>query len=371
MRNAKRLSRFRDKGQKVYVPISARDNHYILAQFELPQSFIEKVKVIESKSEVEQLVYFISSKLIRLCNEYHVENLAIINKQKLVRVRFAQENETIETDEQLIFYYNPEQASGFRDFIDNDVEHYQFQLLFLSSGDEIRHNAVDFHQRIANLLKDFSMQCKLSENAIKIKDHQHITYHIKTQRSDDNRKAHGFRELSVRYQEQGFELPKRCNSQSYVIAKMPMSVLQNDLNTVDYFTTSPFHRIYKEVADIFKNTVATSLACQSAVVASDLLPIVRIAGDNKVQKLNELMLINLCPHGDSQCLVELDGTRYHDYIYFIFAANSDHEARGGYAKFVNNVTDVLNQITSKLGIENNRALYSLRFYQHLSYKQLP
>lgn len=364
------FSRFRDKGQKVYVPTDARDNHYVLANFVLPQALIETIKVEHTTPNMAEVMGFVANKLFRLCQQHSVENVALITKDKLVRVRYASENETIETNEQLIFYYNPEQQSGFRRFIDKDATE-KVQLLFLAEGEEIRDDAVRFHKQISQLLKEFAKECHIEANDIKVKDHQHITFDVLNRQNKSGSKAHGFRELSLRYQEQGFELPAPQNSQSFLVAKLPTSHFSAQLSEVDYFSEAPFKAIYDNIAEQFKACLVDKMACQSAMLTNDKIPVIRFSQGEMEEKHQELCFMTFGQEGDTSCKVVADNDVLPNYLYFVFAARNEDQVKGGYAKFVNSAISVLQALMSKLELETDKQELVVRFYQHLSYRLLP
>ena len=142
--------RDRNAAHKVYVPNNARDNQYLIAQFQLSPQLIRFVDPSYNSDEKGALNTFykkLSNQIFTLCQHHNIEAVSFIANDKIPIVRFNMDFERIETDEKIMFFYHPKFYRGQTSFFDDDHAADKIKILFLATGDDIRVNAAKFHQQ--------------------------------------------------------------------------------------------------------------------------------------------------------------------------------------------------------------------------------
>ena len=124
------IIRKRSAAHKSYLPKSARDNQYILAEFTISDDLIKRFSPKASAAKTTSATTNNSSEnycefyqnlakvLFDLSENFEVENCLFIANDKLTRVRFNQEMHQWQTNQQILFYYNPESHLLKKSFFD-------------------------------------------------------------------------------------------------------------------------------------------------------------------------------------------------------------------------------------------------------------
>ena len=294
------LIRKRSAAHKVYVPEQVRENQYLLVEFK--PSF-ELLEFISGKSGCG--VYFadfyreLSHSFFNLCEEFEFSNVSFIAKNKLVRVMYAQDSEVIETPQQILFMYDPKTHTGLRTFFNPDLLADKIELLFLATGDDIRANAPEFHQRVNCLIRKFAQQIVLDIGTFKIRDHQHLTYDIFAGHKGNKKTVtHGFRPMQTRYQQQGLLLPKAKEQMNFAIANLPINRQLLKRCEIDDNAQDPYNPLYAYISDLFVNIAKQYNLNQLAIVANGKFPIIRQDNEDYVIPNGELLNLGFKPGGN-------------------------------------------------------------------------
>lgn len=359
----------RSNAQKVYVPANARENQYLLLSFRPSYELVSQLT--QQLTDDYGLFYqILSQQFFELCEAHGLHNTHVIANQKLARVRFNEEQQIIETAEQLLFFYNPGYHTGHHSFVEKSQLAEKIDFLILSTGENVRENAHYFHQQTIELLNDLAKRFAIPLSEFKIKDHQHLTYDIYApERGDRQTKTHGLRDLSFRYQQQSLELPIDFNRQTYAIANLPMTLRLS--KTVEYETNSEpcYGRLYQRIADEFDAIAKKYELSKVAFLANGKAPIVRLANDNNVLLGKELNYLYFDLQKESSSMLGAwQNDELTDTLYLVFCADEVALYRNSYAKFVNQLTLAVKELCLTLGYEPQKDVVMLRFFQHLSYQ---
>ena len=175
------IIRKRSAAHKAYLPSNVRDNQYILAEFSLTDTLVANLSEINS-AEKSQPYYDLYQKLsnifFHLAEEYELQNCLFIANDKLARVRFNQEMHQWQTNQQILFYYNPQKHHLKKSFVDAHRKAKKVSLLFLATGDDLRVNAASFHSKVSQLIVDFCAELNMEKSDVRLRDHQHLTYDL-------------------------------------------------------------------------------------------------------------------------------------------------------------------------------------------------
>ncbi|WOH37340.1 DUF3083 family protein [Thalassotalea fonticola] len=364
------LIRKRSAADKVYVPSDARENQYVLVEFKPNLALLE---LISGKSN--NGVYFsdfyrnLSHSFFNLCEQYGFENVSFIAKNKLVRVMYAQEQQVIETQQQILFMYNPEVHTGLRTFFNADLLADKIELLFLATGEQLRLNAPEFHQRVSELITTFSRLMSVDIGTFKIRDHQHLTYDVfSSVKGNKKTVTHGFRPLIKRYQQQSLILPKTNHNMTFAIASLPVNKSLLQFCDIDESAPDPYNPLYTYVSDLFVKIAKQYNLNQLAIVANGKVPIIRQDNEDYLLPKGELLYLGFKPVGSGGLFVsQWDSQNLVDTIKLVFIASEININKRGYGRFVNHLTEALKQLSFELGYKPNKDTVMLRFHQHLMY----
>ncbi|WP_185962613.1 DUF3083 family protein [Thalassomonas sp. M1454] len=364
------LIRKRSAAHKVYVPSNARENQYLLVEFKPSLALVELLTKGNSSD-----VYFadfyrhLSHLFFDLCERFDLANVSFIAKNKLVRVMFCEEQNVLETKQQLLFMYNPKIHTGLRTFFNPDLLADKIELLFLATGDDIRAQAPNFHLRVSNLMNALAKQLKLDVGSFKIRDHQHLTYDIfANNKGNKNTITHGFRPINTRYQQQALLMPESKNDMTFAVASLPINKLLLQSCEIDESADDPYNPLYTYVSDLFVKIAKNYNLNQLALVANGKVPIIRQDNENYVLPQGEIVNLGFKTEGSGGLYVsQWDSKNLVDTIKLVFIATANNANRRGYGRFVNHLTQVLKELCRELGYSKEKDTITLRFHQHLMY----
>ncbi len=117
------IIRKRSAAHKAYLPGNARDNQYILAEFSLTDELLQRLSGKYSATKAQPFYDFyqeLSSMFFKLTDEVELDNCQFIANDKLARVRYSQEMHQWQTNQQILFYYNPERHHLKKSFFDGN-----------------------------------------------------------------------------------------------------------------------------------------------------------------------------------------------------------------------------------------------------------
>jgi hypothetical protein len=386
------IIRKRSAAHKSYLPYNARDNQYILAEFSITDELIEKfspgVIIAKEKSSLtnnssDNFCAFyqnLSKILFDLSEIFNVDNCLFIANDKLTRVRFNQEMHQWQTNQQILFYYNPESHQLKKSFYDANKRAKKISLLFLTTGKEIRINAAKFHEKISELVTTFATKTAIDVSDIRLRDHQHITYDLfaqnklnKNKLANDNNsipqtQTHKLRSIINRYANQHVTLPEFHSAMTYAIINLPISNRLLNMVDVDPNSVDPYNPLYTYLTDTFTQSAKRYNLNNGALIANGLVPIVRYSIHEITSRMGELQMLGYNP-AQNPCgiISKWDANELVDNIQLIFVATDKNQTEQGFGRFLNQIEQAIKLMTTELEMEPNKEEVIVRFHQHVAY----
>ena len=364
IRNRSLMSRTKSNDSRVYVPAEARDNQYIIAELKVNNLLVEQFSDVTLKPTAQELLNHLVNKLRRLALSHEVEYAALIASNRFIRVRFGVDNEVITTDEQHVFYYNPEKSAGLIGLCPKDTDSItSLRLVCFATGINIRENAAKFHQNIAKFIEQVKSEFSFVES-VKLQDHQHISFNTEPHSAQTKSKAHGFRVIENRYLSSGVTIPKERNSKAFIVVKanfcslLNETVLNQDIDVVD---------MHSDISKTLMRLAKSNDISQLAYVASTKHPVVKSNFAMGTANQNqEVLSLNF---GDTQqeMIEVIDKDYSNSEAYLVFYIHPCQIVKLGYASYVNKVIKLLDSLGNKLHLAEQDKKMLLRFYQHVSY----
>ncbi|MEW6982889.1 DUF3083 family protein [Colwelliaceae bacterium 6471] len=366
------ISRMRNTQHKVYIPSSARENQYLLAKFEITDEIIDRFSnIIEQTEEkpYEQFYQTLSKIFFNINNELELDSGQFIANDKFTRVRFSPEKLTSQTKQQILFLYNPSYHHSQSAYFDGNVRAKKINLVFLANGNEIRLNAAKFHRDVKKAICAFAEQIGLDKNAIRLCDHQHLTYDLFAKdKGVVGTQTHKIRSMTNRYLADDLVLPPSIDALTYAIVDIPMNKRMKLLVDLDETNSEPYHPLYNLIADTFTHAAKRYNLNNGAVIANGLIPIVRKSDDEIVVANGELQMLGYNPKkssGGYTC--KWDAEKLVDSVQLVFVASEHNETSHGFGKFLHQIESALHAIAEKIGYENDKEEMLVRFHQHLGF----
>lgn len=370
MRRSSSILRRHRASEKVYVPSNARDNHYVIAEMALSNDLIDLVgETIDPTLEYPYQKFY--QKLTKLAldvvEECDIEHANFVANNRLVRVRNSDEQQVLHTDKQSFFFYSPKQNSTFKGYFDGAVRSNKVKFLFLATGDNLRENAAKFHQAVLKAVKMLSNKIGLPSGALKVRDHQHITYDVfANEKGSKESISHTFREISTRYEHQDVIVEQDATAVTYAVVSMPVTRRLLNITGIDYDNDKPFEQLYAKVSDAFKLANTKHQLHHAALIANGLSPIVRF-DENAATVINgDIISLGYNPHHEGRNISsQWYGGKLVDTIRLVFLATDFDETHKTYGKFVNQVTLAVGTIADELNWNKAQDYMLMRFNQQL------
>ena len=370
------IIRKRSASQKAYIPADARDNQYILAEFELSEQLLLTLpdaickKGMISYSPIYQ---HIAQLLFQLSESYHITNSLLVANDKLVRVRYGQEMHSWQTPQQIVFYYDPIKHNVQNAIFDENIQARKISLVFLSAGDERRVNAAKFHKQVNSLLLDFAEKISLPITKIKVRDHQHLTYDIFSKdKGESGSQAHKFRPVAKRYNSQDVTLPSEHSSMTYAVINLNMHHRLTSLVDIDINSADAYNPLYTFLTDTFSQVAKRYNLNNGALNANGLTPIVRFSEQETIATQGELQMLGYNP---KQCpcgiISKWNAEKLVETVQFIFVATHVDGVEPNQAKFVNQIEQAMHLFAKALQLETDKDELTMRFHQHIAYHLSP
>ena len=364
-------TRKHSSAHKVYISNHARDNQYLLVNFELTDALIE---TLDSEFSITNALAYktvyktIRNTLFALCEKHDVTTAHFVANDKLPLVRFSGESDAIETADKVIFFYNPKYHQGHKYFYDFNARAKRLSILFLANGDDIRVQAASFHQKVAALTAELAQKLGLASDALRVRDHQHITYDLFCQKKEKSEsQSHKFRSIAVRYQANDVTLPEH-RALNYIIADIYVNAKIRKLAKTDYDAPKPYQPLYTMINDLFVNAMDKAGLKNGALIANGLIPLVRFGTSEKNKVGRGFQMIGFDPQApENQITNQWHGDIFTDKVRLVFLASDADCSDRGYGKYVNQVTKVLESIAADLNIEPTNEQLMVRFHQHIAY----
>lgn len=374
------IIRKRSAAHKSYIPSNARDNQYILAEFtitdELIQRFSSNANLHKEtkKNDYYEFYQALANVLFDLSEFFEIENCQFIANDKLARVRFNQEMHQWQTNQQILFYYNPENHQLKKAFFDANKRAKKISLLFLTSGQNIRENSASFHARISQLVHAYTKKIVIDENAIRLRDHQHITYDLFAKSKPNNHdnslttQAHKLRPIIRRYESQLVALPEHHSAMTYAVVNLPISNRLLNMVEVDSNSNDPYNPLYTYLTDTFTQASKRYNLNNGALIANGLVPIVRYSIHEIVSRIGELQMLGYNPEQNPCGIVsKWDANELVDNVKLIFVATNKNKTEHGFGRFLNQIEKALKLMATELEIEQDKEEVIVRFHQHVAY----
>lgn len=366
------IVRKRSAANKAYIPSNARDNQYILAEFAITDDLIQLISPNVAKDSAQPYYSFyqsLSQLLFSLSNDYELKSSVFIANDKLVRVRYSQEMYQWQTNQQILFYYDPQNHQLQNSFFDATMRAKKITLLFLACGSDIRYNAALFHQKVSQLLQNFTEQIKLPNAAIRLRDHQHLTYDLFAKNKGYlGSQAHKLRAINDRYNSQEVKITSECSAISYAVINLTVDNRLLNLVDIDANSKDPFNPLYTYLTDTFSLVAKRFNLNNGALIANGLVPIVRHSLHEIISKVGELQMLGYNPKQSPCGLVsKWKADELVDNVQLIFVATTEDSQPSGYGKFVNQIEQAMRLFATELEIPINKDELTLRFHQHIAY----
>jgi len=366
------VSRTRSTQHKVYIPASVRENQYLLAKFTLTDELIAKVagKIDENTDMPYQAFYQkLSTIFFDICNEFNIESCHLVANDKFTRVRYSPEKLTAQTEQQILFLYNPKYHYNQNTYFDGNKKARKISLVFLTNSDDIRADAAQLHQKVSQALAKFISEVGLDENSVRVCDHQHLTYDLfAKEKGISGSQTHKLRPIPVRYKSSDVELPTQSDALSYVTVELPISKRIKQLVDIDENADEPYGALYNLLADAFIHSAKKHELKNGAVIANGLVPFVRTSDDDVVVTNGELQKLGFNPEtssGGYTC--KWAANRLVDSAQLIYIASNKNQTSHGHGKFLSQVEKALRSMAEKLEYVNDKEELKVRFHQHIAY----
>jgi len=371
------IIRKRSAAHKSYIPNNARDNQYILAEFAITDELLAQFSSPPNTQTEKSYYHFyhtLAEIFFKYCENNEINSCQFIANDKLARVRFNQEMHQWQTSQQIIFYYNPESHQLKKSFFDVNKRAKKICLLFLTSGKNIRGNAASFHAKVAQLVQSYSKEISIDVEDIRLRDHQHITYDLfakhKAYNADNSltSQAHKLRPIKRRYASQNVALPEYHSAMTYAIINLPVSNRLLNMVDVDPHSDDPYNPLYTFVTDAFTQAAKHFNLNNGALIANDLVPVVRYSLHDIVSRIGELQMLGYNPAQNPCGIVsKWDANELVDNIKLVFVATDQNQTEHGYGRFLNQIEQALQLMVTELEMEPDKEEVIVRFHQHVAY----
>lgn len=366
------IVRKRSASHKAYIPTNARDNQYIMAEIAVTDALISELSPQIDISKPQCYLHFyqtLANLLFSLCNDYKVESSILVANDKLIRVRYSQEMHQWQTNQQILFYYDPNAHKLQNAVFDANIRAKKINLLFLATGDDVRANAGRFHNNVSNLVKSLSEQLKLPQSDIRIRDHQHITYDLFAKNKGCiGTQAHKLRVVRERYKKNTAALPEELSEMTYAVVSIPTSGNMLSLVDIDSQSEDPYNPLYTFLTDTFSLVTKRYNLNNGALIANGLIPIVRHSEHDMISSLGELQILGYNPNNSPCGIVsKWKATEFTDTVHLVFVATKEQRTEYGYGRFLNQIENALKLMATELEIQPNSTDITIRFHQHIGY----
>lgn len=356
---------------KVYIPNSSRDNQYLLAEFPLTDAILARFGApLTDQAEPFKDFYLQLSKIFfELSDQAGLRNVHLIANGKTPVVRFHTEAYTLQTAEQILFFYNPAYHEAQNCFFEPEVKARKISLLFLATDANIRAHAADFHNKVRDLLQRFTAEVNSSELKIKVRDHQHLTYDLfAKQKGVKDSYGYKLRSLDARYKARGCELPAEHSALTYAIINLPLSRYVKEQVITDPKSDRPFTALYQFIQDQFVSATDAEKLTHKALLANGLLPLVRNSKFDKMNSGKELQMIGFDSNDTAgQLIADWDDANLVESVQLIIFATKEDFTDMGYGKFMNQVEAAMRRFAKGVNLKTERDDLVIRFHQHISY----
>ncbi len=366
------ISRTRNAQHKVYVPTSARGNQYLMAKIPLTDELLAKYSNLiddNSSNPYEKFYQTLAALFFKINDSLSIESSHFIANDKFVRVRFSPEKLVSQTEQQLLFLYNPEFHTSQNSFYDGGKRPKKLTLLFLANGIELRQNAANFHKQATQAITTFVEQVGLHKSVVRISDHQHLTYDLFAKNKGvEGTQVHKLRPMASRYLADDLHLPESITALTYAVVNLPVNRRIRSLVESSESEPEEYNELYNLIANSFISAAKNHKLNNGAVIANGLVPIVRYAEDENVIASGELLMLGYNPkHTSGGYTCKWNSDKLVDSIELIFVASEKDKTSHGYGKFVNQIELALRDFSQRLDFVNDKEQMLVRLHQHIGF----
>ncbi|ALS98049.1 DUF3083 family protein [Lacimicrobium alkaliphilum] len=346
---------------RVYIPTNAKSNQYILAEIKPDEAFYRHY---QNPAECYQKL---SQQFFALADEFGLHNVHMIANDKLPVVRYHHEAYCLQTEKQILFFYDPQYHEAQNLFTKPDYQARKIRLVFLATGTEIRAHAAEFHSKVSQLLESLKGLLPDPQLQVKIRDHQHLSYDLFAS-AKGQKETYGYklRGLYPRYRARQCDMPENHSAISYVTVNLPLTrqLKQRYLKPGD----TDFSPLYEALEKAFLQASEDKNLFRLALVANGLTPLVRNSQVDQSQHNTELQKISFdTAHDKHQFSRHWQADNLVETAHFIIVAGDEDNTESGYGHFMNRVEAALNNLAKTLQLDPMRNEMIVRFHQHISY----
>ncbi|KMT66842.1 DUF3083 family protein [Catenovulum maritimum] len=366
------ITRNRSAQHKVYIPESARENQYLIAKFELTDQLLEKYASTIVKSDEQPYAEFyeaLSADLFEIAESLGLETCYLVANDKFIRVRYSPEKIISQTEQQILFLYNPSYHFGQKAYYDGAKRADKIKILFLTNEDNIRKKSAFFHERVKTAISQYSEKLGLEKDTVRVCDHQHLTYDLfAKEKGDTGTQAHKLRAISDRFSADGITVSDKAEAQTYAIADLPITRRIRNLLEIDKSSEEPYTPLYELISKSLVKSAEQNGLDNCVIIANDLIPVVRSKKDESVSANGELQLLNFTP--DEHMIgfaKKWEGDQLVDKVQFVFVASHQNMTSYGYGKFLNQIQQTMRSVSNQLGYKHDEELMPIRFHQHIGF----
>ncbi|GGA63138.1 hypothetical protein GCM10011369_00560 [Neiella marina] len=365
------LSRDRGLQHKVYIPSNARENQYLLAKFELTDELLAAFSQ-QGSSDADSPYGYCYQQLANLffdvCDKHGLDAGQFIANDKFIRVRYCPEKFTVESEQQLTFLYSPKYHTGSRQFVNEQKRVRKIKLLFLATGPELRHYSAQFHTKVTEAVKEYSQLLELAPGAIRLCDHQHLTYDLfAKEKGVEGVQAHKLRSIANRFRAHDVVIDENeLDSQTYAVINLHVNKRVQKLVAADKTSDWPYLDLYKSLYERFVESAKSAGLDRGIMTANDRTPVVRSKADSHIAENGELQTIDFNekdPINGFDCYFAKGNLV--DSIQFIMIASKADKTSYGYGKFISEVHQAMRDFADKIDHDEKRENLSIRVHQHI------
>jgi len=366
------IIRKRSAAHKAYLPASLRDNQYVLAELSITDELIQRLSSDYSAIKPQPYYDFyqkLSELFFNITEELELTNCQFIANDKLARVRYNQEMHQWQTNQQILFYYNPESHQLKKSFFDGSKKAKKLCLLFLATGCDIRVNAAGFHNKVSQVMLKFCQQIDFDSTEVRIRDHQHITYDLfASNKGIAGTQTHKLREIKKRYASQGVELPSYHSAMNYAVITLNITNKLLQQVEIDSNSKDPYNPLYTYLTDVFTMAAKHYNLNNGALIANGLVPIVRYSIHEIVSRVGELQMLGYNPE-QSPCgiISKWNASELADSVQLVFVATPENSSEHGFGRFLNQIEQAMQLMSVELELEPTKEELMIRFHQHVAY----
>jgi hypothetical protein len=358
---------------KVYLPITNRENHYLIVELPITS---ELLHLVSGQSGVNELLlsdFYMQLKqsFISISKRNGIQSGLFVANDKLVRLRYGEESQVIETSEQLIVFYDPNSHKGFQSYYDRTLKAKKVTLVVLANGNDIRHSAFELHQKTVQMAIELADAMGFPQHLIKIKDHQHITYDLfRAEKGDKQTSTHEFRQVKHRYLQQSVLIPQLNNQMGYILAELPIAESLIERMDKSATHTAPYNELYTKISNVVAEVTAELSIKNAVMIANGRHPIIMPSKQGFVHNEGELIYLGFNELDSQNCIAKWNSTILTNKFTLVFVANNNDINNKAYGQFVNHVQHALKKISTKLDIDADTKQLMVRFHQNIAY-QIP